>query len=135
MVTTFNQSDLVSFGKYLLSDERRKRYENHPGFPDGKDLESRLSEISHADIENWKDSQSKIKKVRAKFNCNFINRGEDTSEIQMLAVINGSPENDSFSKYTPAGAFSIHISNEAPALELFKTGSDYYLDITRAPKE
>lgn len=45
--------DLISFGNYLLSPERRALYEQNPMFPDGLMLEERLLQTSHADFENW----------------------------------------------------------------------------------
>lgn len=45
--------DMVSFGNYLLSPERRKLYKQNPMFPDGLMLEERLAQVNHADIENW----------------------------------------------------------------------------------
>lgn len=56
MVTTFNSKDLVSFGKYLLSEERKESLEQ-TSIEDVKALpsEERLREVYHADIQNWKD--------------------------------------------------------------------------------
>lgn len=53
MVTYFNKKDLVSFGNYLLSDERKNRFKqnNESGVP----VEDRLKMVHHADIENWKE--------------------------------------------------------------------------------
>ena len=51
--TIFNTKDLVSFGNYLFSDERRLLYKNHPDFPNEELLEERLSQASHTDIQNW----------------------------------------------------------------------------------
>lgn len=48
------EQDVVSFGNYLLSNERRKLYEEHLMFPDGEALEERLAQVNHADFENWK---------------------------------------------------------------------------------
>lgn len=53
MKKTKKTSDLVSFGNYLLSDERKNNFKNHPDFPEST-LEERLSQVHHADIENWK---------------------------------------------------------------------------------
>jgi len=53
MVTTFNRGDLTSFGNYLLSQERRERFQNHPHAENMPPLEDRLSEVNHADVENW----------------------------------------------------------------------------------
>jgi len=53
MVTYFNHKDLVSFGNYLLSDERKERFEKSEiTVP----LEDRLSGVYREDIENWKAS-------------------------------------------------------------------------------
>ncbi len=53
MVTYFNTKDIVSFGEYLLSDEREKMILNHPD-SENSNIEARLKSVSHADIENWK---------------------------------------------------------------------------------
>ncbi len=58
MVTTFNKKDMVGFGNYLLSEERRKRYLDHPMDPKNERLEERLSEVNHADLENWKNDKN-----------------------------------------------------------------------------
>lgn len=58
MVTYFNKKDLVDFGNYLLSEERKRLFENHPE-PVGT-LEERLSKVHHSDIENFLE---KIKKI------------------------------------------------------------------------
>lgn len=59
MVTTYNMKDMVSFGNYVLSDERRELYANHPQADSMPPLEERLKHVSHADVENWKDKKSK----------------------------------------------------------------------------
>jgi len=50
MVTYFNKKDLVSFGNFLLSSDRRKRFSQISE----ENLEERLSQVHHADVENWK---------------------------------------------------------------------------------
>lgn len=52
MVTYFNKGDMISFGKYLLSDERREYYKKHPE-PVNLTLDERLATVNHSDIENW----------------------------------------------------------------------------------
>ena len=52
MVTYFNKGDMISFGNYLLSDERRELYKNHPD-PPSLSLEERLSQVDRTDIDNW----------------------------------------------------------------------------------
>lgn len=55
MVTYFNKTDLVKFGNYLLSEERKELIMSHPEKSDELKLES-LKSVSHADIENFMDS-------------------------------------------------------------------------------
>lgn len=48
--TYFTKKEIVSFGNYLLSKEREDLVLSHPVLKDP----TRLREVSHADIENWK---------------------------------------------------------------------------------
>ncbi len=135
MVTTFNQKDLTSFGEYLLSDERTQRITSNLSEGDSIPVKERLSQIYHADIENWKDSKSKVQKVRAKFSCNNIESNEDYDNvmIHMSAVtVEGQGENADYSKYTPYGNLEIQVDNNTLGKSFFKEGKDYYIDFTRA---
>lgn len=58
MVLYFNKRDLVKFGEYLLSEERKELFKQHPGMK-GHTLESRLASVNHSDIENWMEAQKK----------------------------------------------------------------------------
>lgn len=44
MVILFNESDLVSFGNFLLASVRNTESEK---------MENRLDGVTHADLENW----------------------------------------------------------------------------------
>lgn len=57
MVTYYNRKDMVSFGRYLLSEERTKRISDNHETDDPCTLEERLREVYHADVENWKISK------------------------------------------------------------------------------
>lgn len=50
---TFTRKDLVRFGNYLLSKERRELYAKTE--IEGFSLEERLSQVNHADVENFID--------------------------------------------------------------------------------
>lgn len=75
-----------------------------------------------------------MSKVRAKFECTNV---EDQPEyecknVSFLPVMDGSDENKSFSKYTPAGNVNLQISYETEAANAFEVGKEYYLDFTEA---
>lgn len=53
MNNEFSKTDLVSFGNYLLSQEREQRFQDNPNFPNQEGLGKRLKEVHHSDIENW----------------------------------------------------------------------------------
>ncbi|HBR1944564.1 TPA: hypothetical protein MAO59_005222 [Klebsiella pneumoniae] len=71
--------------------------------------------------------------VRAKFQCNSINKASDnfTAVVHLIAVTTGSAENESWSKYTPSGQLQMVISNPA-VFEHFEQGKEYYIDIQPA---
>lgn len=58
MVTYFNKKDLVDFGNYLLSDQRKELIESHP--EKSKELiEERLKTVSDADVSNFLETKRK----------------------------------------------------------------------------
>ena len=71
--------------------------------------------------------------IRAKFRCHFIQKSDDNQSqtIHMSPVTADTPENKTWSKYTPGGLLQMHISNP-DALGQFEQGKEYYIDITPA---
>ena len=69
MVTTYNTKDLVSFGKYLLSEKREERLNHTDQEVEGSPLpyEERMREVYDADLANWK-SQQKVKGIMSVMN-------------------------------------------------------------------
>lgn len=69
MVTYFNKRDMISFGEYLLSDERKERFEAMTdellanGFLPLPTCVC-LKDVHHADFENWKSIVKQAKSRR-----------------------------------------------------------------------
>lgn len=57
MIIYFTEEDLVSFGNYMVSKQRRDLYEAHPE-PNGMSVEEHLSTVHDADLTNWAYLQS-----------------------------------------------------------------------------
>ncbi len=80
-------------------------------------------------------SVSDIASVRAKFevSSNNIDSANPTNghSIRLQAVVNGSPENESFYKWTPSGQIQLSVVSPAVA-EKFVVGKQYYVDFTEA---
>lgn len=73
-------------------------------------------------------------KVRAKFVCDSVQDQPDynLNKITFSPVVDGSEENESFSKFTPSGKLELDVSYETPASGAFEIGKSYYLDLTPA---
>jgi len=72
--------------------------------------------------------------IRAKFVCESVNDEPvcNSKIVLFTPVFNGSEENKSFAKLTPAGILKLWVSYETPASEAFEAGREYYLDISPA---
>ncbi len=69
--------------------------------------------------------------VRAKFKVESILTNKDGGTVKMTPVMSGSPENESFFKWTPWGAIEIGTINQE-ALAEFNPGDEFYVDFTKA---
>lgn len=76
--------------------------------------------------------------VRAKFKCFHVdhlksgNPREEAADIRMVPVYDdGTPENKSWSKWTPNGEIRMFVTNP-DAIAHFEPGKSYYVDFTRA---
>lgn len=131
MVTTFNPKDLVSFGNFLVSEERTNKLKEAYA-DDPVRLEQALHQVSLADVDNWKDQMDRLRAgtVRAKFECTFYEKGDESTTFHFSPALEG-PENEEWSKYTPAGNLTMDISNSARAVDFFQSGQSYYLDFNK----
>lgn len=70
--------------------------------------------------------------VRAKFRvASKSPSSENGVDIRMEAVVDGSPENKEFFRWTPGGTLLLHTINQAAADQL-ELDREYYLDISPA---
>jgi len=52
--------------------------------------------------------------------------------VKLSAVVSGSEENKSFSRWTPSANLEMIISDETPAATFFESGKEYYLQFEKA---
>lgn len=69
--------------------------------------------------------------MRAKFKIEHITKFEHGEELFMMPVTNGTPEDNTFSKYTPSGSLKIMITNPS-LIGQYKPGQKLYMDFTNA---
>lgn len=102
MVTYFNEKDMISFGQYLLSDERKQRFQEsykekiRQGANNPLPPEESLKFVHHADVENWKHNQriTKISPTVSTYNrlskCTHGLVTEDCPECKFKTAVNGN---------------------------------------------
>jgi len=67
--------------------------------------------------------------TRCKVICDKKTIYPTCGELSFRAVINGSPENELFFKYTPNGQITLSVVSPE-ILEQFVPGQEYYVDFT-----
>lgn len=72
--------------------------------------------------------------TRCKFKCEEKTEQINGYKVCFKPVTHGSPENESFFKWTPYGSMEIGLVNNETA-KLFDVGRDYYFDISCATAE
>lgn len=71
--------------------------------------------------------------MRAKFSVQSVTEfGYGNKEAHLVAVYDGSSENNQFAEATPSGEMKIQIDKNAHAKDFLKPGKEYYLDFTEA---
>lgn len=61
MVLYFNKSDMISFGEYMVSEERTQWIINHPDAATMPPVDDRLKQVHDADYQNWLEWKDKRK--------------------------------------------------------------------------
>ena len=76
-----------------------------------------------------------MKTLLAKFKVgSTTDFGNNNVKAHLSAVINDSPENKSFSIYTPNASVEMHITNPE-ALDFFKAGEEYTCEFKKVEKD
>jgi hypothetical protein len=69
--------------------------------------------------------------MRCKVYCSLKQPYGDGFYLSFSPVVDGSPENKEFFKYTPGGQVIFHVLNRN-ASEKFEQGKQYYVDFSPA---
>lgn len=67
----------------------------------------------------------------AKFKVESITETVNGAEVKLSPVIGGSPENESFYKWTPGGGITLSTVNPAVAA-MFRPGKEFYVRFEEA---
>lgn len=66
-----------------------------------------------------------------KMKCDSVTHTLSGGEVKLVPVTGGSPENESFFKWTPYGEFKMGTINEA-VIGMFVPGNEYMVTIRKA---
>jgi hypothetical protein len=55
----YTQKDLVSFGLYMVSDERKELFENNTNFSSDA-INEKLKRVYDSDLSNWENSDASL---------------------------------------------------------------------------
>ena len=53
MLTLFDEEDIISFGSYMISQERKDSITNHPEITNNQDRKEILKIVTPFDFNNW----------------------------------------------------------------------------------
>jgi hypothetical protein len=56
----YSKQDLISFGNYLLSNERTEMFALHPEESLKQHIQMRLQQVHSSDLHNWQDKKDKL---------------------------------------------------------------------------
>ena len=71
MIILFSDSDLISFGQYIVSEERLEKVREKLGTADSYAVNNRLLEITGEDVQDWISITQELKndsEMREQFN-------------------------------------------------------------------
>jgi hypothetical protein len=98
MITLFDERDLVSFGSYMISEERRKSIENNPEITRKEDKDRILKVVTQFDFNNWlsaklKSEQEEQDSIGEEDKIEDVDYTEDNEDKQKAKIIELNPRN------------------------------------------
>lgn len=99
------------------------------GFFSQKNIGGLDDEFLRQELEKV-NNKNKHMSVRAKFKVTEKAITEAGDRITLQPVVGGSPENESFFKWTPYGKIEMGTINPEAAKQ-FEVGKEYYIDFTK----
>jgi hypothetical protein len=76
------------------------------------------------------NNNMEIEKVIAKFQCLSVKTFHSSQEIEFMAVTSESPENKTWSKWTPSGNLKMTITNDE-LFGHFKPAQNYLITVSK----
>lgn len=88
MITLFDERDLVSFGMYMISDQRKDSIKNNPEITNNETRKAILKTVTQFDFNNW--LALKLKDDRESMGVS--ENPEEIEEIENIEEIEDNPK-------------------------------------------
>lgn len=87
MITLFDERDLVSFGMYMISEQRKESIKNNPEITNNETRKAILKTVTQFDFNNWLNYKMKADQAEQEALENSVSITQDEMEEAL------SPEN------------------------------------------
>lgn len=87
MVTLFDERDLVSFGMYMISEQRKESIKNNPEITNNETRKAILKTVTQFDFNNWLNYKMKAEQAEQEALEDSVSITQDKMEEAL------SPEN------------------------------------------
>jgi len=87
MITLFDERDLVSFGMYMISEQRKESIKNNPEITNNETRKAILKTVTQFDFNNWLNYKMKADQAEQEALENSMSITQDEMEEAL------SPEN------------------------------------------
>lgn len=87
MITLFDERDLVSFGMYMISEQRKESIKNNPEITNNETRKAILKTVTQFDFNNWLNYKMKAEQAKQEALEDSVSITQDEMEEAL------SPEN------------------------------------------